>query len=101
MSAGVGSKLSADHGKLSVQTHLKAGIKAGVGAQVGAHLTGKNGPGIAGSLVERGGYEDLSGLGMVTGLVCMVVMWSVLRQFGAAQRKTPRMEPGATPPPPN
>jgi len=59
------------------------------------------GPGIAGSLVERGGYEDLSGLGMVTGLVCMVVMWSVLRQFGAAQRKTPRMEPGATPPPPN
>lgn len=50
VSAGVGSKLSADHGKLSVQTHLKAGIKAGVGAQVGAHLTGKNGPGIAGSL---------------------------------------------------
>jgi predicted MFS family arabinose efflux permease len=57
------------------------------------------GPGIAGSLVERGGYEHLSGLGMVTGLASMVLMVGVLRKFGAAQGKTARMEPRANPPP--
>ncbi len=42
------------------------------------------GPGIAGSLVERGGYEHLAGLGLVTGLICMVLMVAVLQRMGAA-----------------
>jgi len=40
------------------------------------------GPGIAGSLVERGGYEQLAGLGGVTGLICMAVMLGVLQRLG-------------------
>ena len=51
------------------------------------------GPGIAGSLVERGGYEHLAGLGIVTGLACMVVMSGVLRQLGASGKDAPATEP--------
>ncbi|HIF92957.1 MAG TPA: MFS transporter [Myxococcales bacterium] len=39
------------------------------------------GPGIAGSLVERGGYDHLAGLGLFTGLSCMVLMLGVLRNL--------------------
>jgi predicted MFS family arabinose efflux permease len=39
------------------------------------------GPGIAGSLVELGGYGNLAGLGLATGLTCVVLMLGVLRRL--------------------
>jgi predicted MFS family arabinose efflux permease len=36
------------------------------------------GPGIAGTLVEQGGYGDLSWFGLTTGLVCLVMMLGVM-----------------------
>jgi len=50
------------------------------------------GPGIAGSLVERGGYDQLAGLGMVTGLTCLVVTLSVLTKLEHAGRQGPVSE---------
>jgi len=54
------------------------------------------GPGIAGSLVERGGYGDLATLGGVTGLVCMGVMLGVLHRIDR-----PATTPTAARPPPS
>ena len=48
------------------------------------------GPGIAGSLVERGGYSHLAGLGLVTGLTCMFLMLTVIRRLGNFGTEAPR-----------
>jgi predicted MFS family arabinose efflux permease len=39
------------------------------------------GPGLAGTLVEWGGYPPLAGLALVAGLTCMFVMLAVLARF--------------------
>jgi predicted MFS family arabinose efflux permease len=44
-------------------------------------------PGVAGSLVARAGYPSLAALPLLTGLVCVVVMLTVLHRIDAA---TPR-----------
>jgi hypothetical protein len=41
------------------------------------------GPGVAGMLVEWGGYPPLAGLALVVGLACMIMMLSVLNRFEA------------------
>ena len=53
------------------------------------------GPGIAGSLVERGGYDHLAGLGLVTGLICMAVMLGVLNRLGTGETSGHPANPGS------
>ena len=57
------------------------------------------GPGIAGSLVERGGYDHLAGLGLFTGLTCMILMHRVLRNFKANEIGARAIGPEQSPPP--
>jgi predicted MFS family arabinose efflux permease len=45
------------------------------------------GPGVAGMLVERGGYLPLAGLSLVTGILCVFVMIGVVRRFEGKRRR--------------
>lgn len=58
------------------------------------------GPGIAGSVVARGGYDELAGLGLVTGTVCLVVILGVLRRMGAFENQPGSTGPGGVASPP-
>jgi len=53
------------------------------------------GPGIAGTIVERGGLADLADFGLATGLVCVVLMSVVIRRIDA-RRDTEGARPGET-----
>ena len=41
------------------------------------------GPGLAGTLVERGGYLPLSAMALLAGMFCRVAVLGVLRRFEA------------------
>ena len=47
------------------------------------------GPGIAGTLVERGGYAPLAVLAGVAGATCLVAVLVVMRRFEAQQAAAP------------
>jgi len=50
--------------------------------------------------VARGGYDELAGLGLVTGTVCLVVILGVLRRMGAFENQPDSTGPGGAASPP-
>lgn len=72
------------------------GLGRWVVATTGVWLLGDGlGPGVAGSLVARGGYPSLAGLPLFTGLTCIAVMLSVLHRIEAKSGNGPPSRGGS------
>jgi len=79
----VGWMFSVENAALALATLAAAGPLARWSSDGAWTLGDALGPGLAGTLVERGGYLPLAAMALLVGLACLVAVLGVLRRFEA------------------